>query len=211
MYRKVLVTGAGSGLGLELINTLKKNNIDCISHTHSGTEYLTGDICDVSTRKKIIETFISENCNVLINNVGIYRYKSLLDYTEEEIFKIINTNLVSTILLTKGILDFLSKKGSGSIYNINSVAGVNGSKYESIYCASKFGLKGFTDSIIQEFRDQKKIKIINVTLGAFKSKITSSRPNYDDLSDPKEIAEKIFSDIMENYTTIKNDLHIYRN
>jgi len=110
MYRKVLVTGAGSGLGLELINTLKKNNIDCISHTHSGTEYLTGDICDVSTRKKIIETFISENCNVLINNVGIYRYKSLLDYTEEEIFKIINTNLVSTILLTKGILDFLSKK-----------------------------------------------------------------------------------------------------
>ena len=213
MNKKILVTGTGSGLGKELVNVFEENNMFVIPHTHSemNNSCVFGDISDDRVRKEITKSFVANDCNILINNVGIYQYNSFHNMSDDQIIKLINTNLTSTILLTKSILDHILELGEGMIYNINSLAGINPAKYESVYCASKFGLRGFTESLIQEYRNHKNIKIVNVTLGAFKSKITESRSNFDELAEPREVAEKICSHINEEYNTIKSELIIYRN
>jgi len=213
--RKVYITGLGGSLGNELFNVFKLNDIIVNGHYHklknSSERYSTfGDITNEKVRNNVVEHFILSNSNVFINNAGVYINKPILDMSEEEIINLINLNLTSSIILTQKILNHLVNNGGGMIYNINSVAGIHSSINESVYCASKFGLKGFTDSLIQEYKNNKDIRIVNVTLGAFKSKMTKHRTNYTELSDPNEIANKIFTHIMEDYKTINTDLSIYR-
>lgn len=213
--RRVYITGAGNGLGNELFNTFKSNNITVNCHTHEPNNDLNkissfGDIRNEKTQSSILKHFIETKSNVLINNVGVYSNKPFIDFTEDEIINIINVNLTSTILLTHKIFNYIIKNGGGMIYNINSVAGIKGSPYESIYCASKFGLKGFTESLLLEHRNNEDIRIVNVTLGAFKSKITKDRSNYNELAETNEVAKRIYSHVMENYKTINTELTIYR-
>lgn len=215
--RRVYITGTGSGLGLSMYNILKLKNIEVNRHIH---HYLNednkipnivyGDITKKEVRENILSHFISTNSNVFINNIGVYKNKNFLEYNDDEISDMINVNLTSNILLTKDILKYLVANNNGMIYNINSIAGVKGSAYETIYSATKFGLKGFTESLIFEHQDNKNIRIINVTLGAFKSKMTQDRENYNLLSEPDEVASKIISHILEDYKTINTDLTIYR-
>lgn len=213
--RKVFITGANGSLGSELVNVFQKNAIITNAHFHKhedigNSSSVFGDISNKAVRDQIESQFIATDSNVLINNVGLYLHKPILEITDDEIINLINVNLTATMLITKNLLSQLISKNGGMIYNINSVAGLNGSKYESVYCATKFGLKGFTDSLIKEFNSQKNIRIVNVTLGAFKSKMTESRDNYTELAEPSEVAHKIYSHIMENYKTINTDISIYR-
>lgn len=213
--RKLFVTGGSNGLGHELITQSRNRNIIINHHqrnnTVSGGDFVFGDIKDLETQKKIISSVIDNDCNVFINNAGLYLNKPISETTTDEINEIISVNLISTMILTKNVLEIFKEKGYGMIYNINSLAGLNGSKFESVYCASKHGLKGFTDSIKQEVRDNKNIRIVNVTLGAFKSKMTESRDTYPYLSDIDDVANCILDHIQQDYKSIVSDLLITRN
>lgn len=213
--KRIYITGAGSGLGLEISKIFEKNNYNINTHKHrcddfNQTNVSYGDISESSVQNEILYHFINSKSNVLINNVGIHNSKPFLNFSDEEILKTITINLTSTILLTKKILEHLVNTDGGMIYNINSVAGIKPSVGESIYCASKFGLRGFTESLIHEYKNNKKIRIVNVTLGAFKSKITKKRDNFEELSEPTEIAHKIYNHILEDYQSIETELCIYK-
>lgn len=213
--RKVYITGINGSLGSELNKIFQINNIEVNGHQRNPKNFdndnlVFGDINDEKTQNNIINHFISTKSNVLINNAGLYVQKPLNKITDEEVKNLIGVNLTSPIIITKKIIDFLVLNGGGMIYNINSIAGINSTVNESLYCASKFGLKGFTDSLIQEYKNNNNIRIVNVTLGGFKSKMTEKRKNYSVLSEPNEIANKIYSHIMEDYKTINTDLTIYR-
>lgn len=210
--RKIFITGASSGLGKEFVEISKNNNVDIHYHQRNNDLNVNvfGDINDKETQDKIIKYVIDNDINVFINNAGIYMNKPLQDTNLDDIYNILNTNLYSKIILSKRVLDIFTKKGYGMLYNINSLAGLKGSKNESIYSASKHGLKGFTESMREEIRDYKDIRIVNVILGAFKTKMTINRDNYNMLGDPKEIADIILNHINQNYKTINNDLIITR-
>lgn len=215
MEKRIFITGSLGTLGKNLCDISNQKGIFIQEHRHIRTDFendgiVYGDITDSETQDRIFQKFKEKNCNVLINNIGVYQYGEFLNLNEKEIFDILNINLISTIILTHKILKHLSTHSNGMIYNINSLAGLKGSPYESVYCASKFGLKGFSDSLSEEFKDHKNIRIVNVSLGAFKSKMTSSRKNYEDLADPHEVAEKIISHILEEYKTIRTELSIFR-
>lgn len=212
--RKIFITGGSSGLGKSIILESINQDIEVYYHQRKknilNEKCVFGDLKNENTINKICN-FIEENdINVFINNAGIYLNEPLLFTDISSITDILKINLEIPIILTKKILEIFNKKGYGMIYNINSLAGIKGTKNESIYGASKYGLKGFTDSLIDEYRDNKNIRIVNVILGAFKSKITKNRENYDDLGDPKEVADCILKHILGNYKTINNDLIITR-
>jgi short-subunit dehydrogenase len=214
--RKIFVTGGSNGLGRELVTQSKNRNINVNYHQRTNEQFLDGnfvfgDIKNHNTQKKIIDSVIENDSNVFINNAGVYLNKPISETTIDEINEIISVNLLSTIILTKEVLEIFKEKGHGMIYNINSLAGLNGSKFESVYCASKHGLKGFTDSIKQEIRGNKNIRIVNVTLGAFKSKMTESRDTYPYLSDVDDVANCILDHIQQDYNSIISDLIITRN
>jgi short-subunit dehydrogenase len=211
--RKIFITGAQYGLGKSILNLSVDKGIETYFHFHKNPNNLEipyGDINDSEVRKNILNYVRQKDINVFINNVGIYHTKKILELNENEIIETISTNLTSTILLTKSILNFFVGRGYGMIYNINSLAGLYGSKNESVYCASKFGLKGFTESVKEEMKEYENIKLVNVILGAMKTKMTKHRLNYDLLLDPNEVADCILNHIMQNYMNIDNELIIKR-
>ena len=166
LERKIFVTGGSSGLGKELIVQSLNRGLSSFFHQRTnstselGVEFVYGDIKDLKTQDDIID-FVKENkINVFINNAAIYSNKSIKDVTYNEINELVSVNLLSPLLLTKRVLDIFSEQGYGMIYNINSLAGINGSKNESIYCATKHGLKGLTESLKYEYKGQKNIRIV---------------------------------------------------
>lgn len=95
---------------------------------------------------------LQEPLDVLINCAGVNLFGMLEDNDPEEIEQLINTNVTASILLTRLTLPFLNKK-NGRILNIGSSFGSLGYPGFSVYCASKFALRGFTEAIRRELSD----------------------------------------------------------
>ena len=88
--------------------------------------------------------------DILVNNAGILKFAKLDDLSEEDIRRIIDVNLIGTIMGTQAAIPFLEKAGGGSIINMSSADGISGANGLSAYCASKFGVRGFTKSAALE-------------------------------------------------------------
>ena len=198
----ILITGSQGGLGKEICKIIKKSDHNVFQHSRSKFADINCDFNNIEEVKKL-EPFIRLNkINCLINNSGIYSNKEFTLLTEEEIFNIINVNLTAPILLTKYVYkSVVQNKGKGLIVNINSLAGKYPSYNESIYCASKFGLSGFGGSLSINQKTSN-IKVIDCFIGAMKTSMTINRKNFENLLDPIEVAEFIFSliDSCQNYT-----------
>jgi len=82
--------------------------------------------------------------DVLVNNAGIIRVKSLVETTLEEFHKVLDTNLVGAFLGTKAVVESMRARGGGSIVNFSSVQGLEGRENMPAYTAAKFGVRGLT-------------------------------------------------------------------
>src|SRR2546426_1830863 len=91
-----------------------------------------------------------KSINILVNNAGIVFVKKLLDTSEEEWDKTIDSNLKGAFLCTKAALPFMIQNRTGVIINVSSGAGKTGFPEISAYCASKFGMIGLTESLAWE-------------------------------------------------------------
>jgi len=214
MFKNVLVTGCGSGLGESLYKLLISKNYNVVPHFKSKTmnidKQIIGDINKKETYDVIEKAIIDNDIEILINNAGVYSNNSLLDLSDEEIKNIISTNLISQILITKRFYKYCRDKNRGLIININSLAGQLESKNENIYCASKFGLKGFSKSL-QLDTIGTKIRIKDFYIGAMKTPMSIWRKDYESLLNPNEVAKFIF-DTFEEYEGLNpNEYTIRRN
>ena len=84
--------------------------------------------------------------DVLVNNAGIALLKSIDHMTEAQYRKVIDTNQVSVFLGMKYVLPSMRKAGNGSIINISSISGLKGTADSVAYSASKFAVRGMTQS-----------------------------------------------------------------
>lgn len=94
------------------------------------------------------ETF--GHLDVLVNNAGILKFARLDDLAEEDIRQIINVNLIGTIIGSQAAIPFIERAGGGSIINMSSADGISGANGLTAYCASKFGVRGFTKALALE-------------------------------------------------------------
>ena len=78
----------------------------------------------------------------------------LAEQKAEDWRTMIDTNLVGTLYCTHAVLPSMLEKGEGLVINIASVAGIHGLPNEAVYCASKHGVKGFTDALAVELKDK---------------------------------------------------------
>lgn len=207
---RIFITGASRGLGKSLLNHCVSNDIAVYSHSRNKQADVCGDITDPDVQNDIIEFIKKNNVNVLINNAGVYLRQSADQATDESINQIINTNLIAPLKLTCNALKIFKTNGCGKIYNIGSVAGIMPSRYEALYCASKFGLKGFTDSIKEEIKGCNNVNVFNVILGGMKTDMCKERDSYNELADPDEVADYIINHIKSSYRSIETDLIIRR-
>lgn len=199
-YRNILITGCSSGLGHALFNKVwEDDNLNPFGHyrTEDGDPHaLIGDITDSDFPEKLDNHIRENKIDCFINNAGVYEGD------------IIDTNLGSQIRMLQVVYKYFLEREKGRIININSVAGLYPSANESIYCASKFGLKGFSKSIQLEAVGTG-IEVTDVYLGGVRTRMTEDRDNYEDLMRPEDIAECII-DLTNTKTFYVNEITLRR-
>lgn len=151
MKKNILITGCSKGLGK---NMAKKFN----EHGHNVIHHLGRTHYDLSNIEELFNLVLhakKNNVNMLINNAAI-TCPSLpfKEYNMSVILNMLDVNLKAPILLTYFLLDHLE-----NIININSMVGLEVKKPRTLYSATKWGLRGFSNSLKAE---NKKIKILDV-------------------------------------------------
>ena len=166
-----------------------------------GNDHIMGRKCDVSMSNEV-NNFVKEvlmkygRIDVLINNAGITYVKKLVDTTEEEWDNTLDINLKGVFLLSKAILPQMMKNNFGIIINVSSGAGKVGFGDISVYCASKFGMMGLTESVAWEVGNYD-IRVMTVCPGEVATKMQKDvDPHYYELNkhkmlSPKTVAGKI--------------------
>ena len=127
--------------------------------------------------RKTIERF--NHINVLINNAGIVEWKNLKEQSFEDIENEVRTNLEGLIKMTRECLPYIKE----AIINISSGAGKSAFAGLSTYCATKFGVRGFTQALSQELRG---INVYSVNPGSTSTRMTNFAG-----TKPEKVAEVI--------------------
>jgi len=168
--KNVVITGGAAGIGkrMALRFARQKANLAVIdidpnrlSQTEKELKTFGKRIqiyrCDVSLRNQIEQTadriktdFISTD--ILINNAGVVTGKSILDISFEDLKRNLDINLMAVIWMTRQFLPEMIARNTGHIVNIASAAGLIGLPGLSDYCATKFGVVGFSEALRLEMK-----------------------------------------------------------
>jgi NADP-dependent 3-hydroxy acid dehydrogenase YdfG len=90
---------------------------------------------------------------VLVNAAGTYHYGPLIESAEADYDRVVDTNLKGLVSCCRLVLGDMIAEGGGDIVNIASIAGKVGTPGRSLYCASKFGVVGFSQALAEEVRE----------------------------------------------------------
>lgn len=173
MRKNILITGGSSGLGKSLTMELSKNNnIIVISKDEINEieeiniDYYYCDITDYNKLNNTINNIIRkyQKIDVLINCAGLYINGILENNNPQQISDVINVNLTGTILCCQLIIKNMKKHNNGFIININSQLSNTYKAERSVYCASKWGVTGFSNSLQEEIANNG-IKVTNLVIG----------------------------------------------
>jgi NAD(P)-dependent dehydrogenase (short-subunit alcohol dehydrogenase family) len=172
LNRKVaIVTGGTKGIGRGIAAALARAGTDiCISARHEqeieaavadlseiGEGRVTGAVCDVRDYDEVKALFdhtVMEfgGVDILINNAGIGIFVPVEEMSPEDFRAVLETNLFGVFYCCHEAIPLLKKRGGGYIINISSLAGTNAHPQMAAYNASKFGLNGFSEALMQEVR-----------------------------------------------------------
>jgi NADP-dependent 3-hydroxy acid dehydrogenase YdfG len=133
--------------------------------------------------------------DVLVNNAGILpRRGDFITHRYSQIIDTIDTNLKGTLLMTRAVLGKMLKAGSGVIINLSSEAGLSGYSEMAVYCATKFGIRGFSEALDEELSG-KGIKVYVVCPGAVKTGLNSGFTGEKPVGIPPEKVAELIIDI----------------
>jgi hypothetical protein len=170
--RTAVITGGSRGIGFAIADALAGAgaNVAIGARTASAVERAAAELgrrhgagrsigvrCDVRSQtdcETLIERSASElgGVDILVNNAGIGRFAAVADMSGDDWRAVIETNLNSLYYCCHAALPHLKRSGSGWIINIGSLAGKNAFPKGAAYNASKFGLIGFSEALMQEVR-----------------------------------------------------------
>lgn len=231
MTKKVIaITGAGSGLGASLAKqyadmnyhvcllgrtaeNLKRTAELLSTDQHSIHAVDVTNLQDVTTVFQTIHTEIGP-VETLINNAGVGTFDLLENIDEAAIHQMIDVNLKGTIFCTQAVLPYMKESNNGTIANIISTAGLEGKINETVYCASKYGARGFTESLLVELADTD-IHVFGAYMGGMKTAFWSDvmeDHEMNHLMDPEDIADIIVHNLKQrarlnvDQVVIKNHL-----
>lgn len=208
----VVITGAGSGLGASLAKRYSDagSHVCLLGRTRAKLER-TADglknshtiyVVDVSSKQEVDRVFrtISETLgpvDLLINNAGIGVFDLAENLDESAVHQMIDINLKGTIFCSQAVLPEMKKRDQGMIANIVSTAGLDGKATESVYSASKFGVRGFTESLQLEL-EESRVRLFAAYMGGMKSEFWDgiyTEEEIANLMDPDDIADIIIANI----------------
>ncbi|MBW2397048.1 MAG: SDR family NAD(P)-dependent oxidoreductase [Deltaproteobacteria bacterium] len=166
--RVAILTGAASGIGramaealatdgysLELMDVNGEALGDLVKALCEQGAAAQANVCDVGDREQVLRVFEEittrhSGIDLLVNNAGITAYDTVASTTLDDYDRIMRVNFGGTLHCTKALLPTLLRQGHGHVVNISSVFGLIGAPLQSAYSASKFAIRGFSESLRQE-------------------------------------------------------------
>lgn len=172
MAKVFLVTGASDGIGKSIALKLaeQKNKLILFGRDDSKLQQVKAscevqgvsvttyafDLTDNDKRRSIVEEILSKQpVDILVNNAGIWhKVGDITSLSEDKIHEVININLTSQILLTRQLLDQMRRREGTAIINVISKSGLVPQAGQTAYTASKYGMKGFTDVLREDTKEE---------------------------------------------------------
>ncbi|MEV4240736.1 SDR family oxidoreductase [Nocardia sp. NPDC049737] len=191
--RRVLVTGAGSGIGRAIVLRLLEEGAEVVGVSRTGdglakTAQLamdqdlgdrftvaTLDIADEAAVEQTVPDLIDAigGLDVLVNAAGIVRMSHTHETTTELWNTVLGTNLTGSFLVTRTALPALLESGRGVVVNISSNAASYAAPYRAAYAASKGGLEAFTRVLALEY-SKRNLRAVCVSPGGIETAMTYS-------------------------------------
>lgn len=225
--KTVLITGAGGGFGRHMVRQFRAAGAklivtDLVNEALSAAEDAAGDdrvstvVTDLSTKGGCAA--LAGHCaerglvpDILVNNAGI-AFAGRADHVPRDKWEtLIQLNLLAPMRLCDLFLPGMIERGSGHVVNISSLAGWVGARGMSSYCASKFGLRGFGESLSADLRGTG-VYVTNVYPSFSQTPILDSPQfGYEQelkvpphlISDPAHVVERVISGVR------RKKLHVF--
>ncbi|TAK16233.1 MAG: SDR family oxidoreductase [Nitrosarchaeum sp.] len=221
-----LVTGASRGIGKVIAhlfaqegmnvvicsrneNQIRKTAMEIQKDTGNLVVPVKTDVRNHIDVDKLVKITINKfgRIDILVNNAGVAIIKPLMKTTDHEYDTIIDTNLKGLFFCCRSVLPHMIKRKSGYIINISSGAGKTGFANLSVYCASKFGVIGITESLAGEVSDYG-IKVFSVCPGTVATQMQKEFMSNEEFErrknqmiQPEEVAQKVLQLVKGKFRT----------
>lgn len=221
-----IVTGGGTGLGYALAEKLLTMDLDvCIvgrraevlekakSALGTGVRCAAGDISDEAFVKKLFADLAADGYRLryLFNNAGTGRFGPPEQNTWAMIAEAFDASLIGLILMSSNALPYMQE--GGTIVNIMSTAGLRAKAKETVYCAAKWGARGFTEALKEAVKGTP-VNVVGVYPGGMKTDFWSpdcgATTDVSKFMDPREVADTILHAVRRRPGMIVSDLTIDR-
>ena len=210
-----VVTGGSKGIGLAIAEALlqrgskvyicarDRGEIEAVIERLNGAGEIYGKVCDVRVEEQVVG--LLDSCerrfggiDILVNNAGIgINGKTVEEISSDEFRQTLETNLFGVFHFCHHAVPMMKRRGGGYILNISSLAGQNALPRMAAYNASKFGLNGFTEALMQEVRHDD-IKVSYVCPGSVNTEFGGDTPSEEKSwqLQPSDIAQVVI-DLLE--------------
>lgn len=222
--KNILITGGARGIGALMAHEflgrgaegvtlwdLDRQALDQVAEKlgHFGARVTTQvvDVTEIAQMKSALLDLAAAKVSVdiLVNNAGIVVGKKFLDHTPEDIERTLSINSAALMQLTLLVLPAMKIKGSGHIVNIASAAAMVANPNMSVYCASKWAVAGWSDSLRLELeRDRLGVRVTTVfpyyiNTGMF----DGVRSTFVPILKPEYVARKIVTAVEKNQIILR--------
>src|SRR5437773_11531689 len=193
-----VVTGSTKGIGLATAEALLGSGAKVVVSARNEGEVaavgkrlmasqpkrVAAQVCDVRLEAQVEALFRAADSafggvDILVNNAGVGLFRNLEEMSLEEWNSVIETNLTGVFLCSRAAIPRMRKRGGGYIFNISSLAGKNAFPSASAYNASKFGLNGMSEALMQEVRHDG-IKVSYLMPGSVATHFNGNTPGAED-------------------------------
>lgn len=159
--RKMLLTGAGGGIGRSIATLLLSSDWRIVGvgrdparpgFSQKAFSQATIDLSDLEHLPEQLRLLASEHEDIdsVVCAAGVGRFGSLEEFSYQQIRELIDINLTSQLYVVRAFLPLLKRRGRGDVVLIGSEAALAGGARGAVYSATKFALRGFCQSLRQE-------------------------------------------------------------
>jgi 3-oxoacyl-[acyl-carrier protein] reductase len=224
-----VITGGSKGIGKAIaksfliegakviIGSRSSENVNnALKELYPVSKNIYGKAVDVSSFDQVKELTgyahqMFQKIDILVNSAGIGIFSKVTESTDSQMNLMLNTNFKGVFYSCKAVLPYMYERNSGLIVNIISLAGKHGLANGSLYCASKFAVRGFSESLMLEVREHN-IKVISLYPGSVDTEFyvdsNISPMNKDKLLKPEDIANVVTMAVMMDRRCMLNEIEL---
>ena len=191
MTEVAIVVGASSGLGAAIAARLREKGQQVIGVSRHGPDIWGDAALPQTARLAVVEAQKRGSLELLVNCAGSGVFKPVGSYSAEDVEKVFTSNLATTLAFCQTVYPLFKQRGAGTIVNVMSTAALVGKPGETIYCAAKWGVRGFTEALRVEAKGTG-VRIVSVYPGGMKTPFWSGDPrDTSSFMDPRDVAATI--------------------